>query len=513
MGFAGATYQIPCDRGGFTFNKNLDLVEPFMFVMPSRNINLHQNGRGKRGGTTKVNSTAVSGGPQILGLFDFQLAASSFQMFAATDGKIYKNTTSAIKTGMSTTNKYNFSVFDQEVYICDGANTPQTWDGAAANTSDITTPAADWSTTQPIQMVAHGRNASRRMWAIAGSAVYYSKLNDGKDWTHSSAGKITIDTEDAYGLVGMIEFGNRLVVFGRKKTWIIVDDDTSTANWGYEAAQWSGGAAHWRGLIKLENDILVLADDAQLYSITGAQEYGDYRVASLTRPSYIDNYIRENISLSDIDDFHAVYDRTLRAVKIFVVRSGQTTIDTALVFFIDRGAKEGWTVHDNQDSSSGYSASASAEVRTGAGQYVIYTGDYSGFLWKLEQSTRSDDSAAYYGGFKTVNLNLENSRLRKHFRQLRCVMEAVGNYDLQISVWVDGEVQSGLTINMGSSGAVLGSFVLGTDVLGGVEFIDGRVDLNFVGKRIQFEFYNSGANQDFFISHILLDFQKVPATV
>lgn len=513
MGFSGSTYLVPCDKGGFTHNRNLDLIEPSMVVSGSKNINLHENGRQKRGGTAKVNGTAVSGSPQILGLFDFVVGANSFQVFAATDGKVYKNTTTTIKTGMSTSAKFNFCVFDNELYICDGASVVQTWDGSAASTSDITTPAADWSTEKPFQMVSHGRGASRRLWAIAGNAVYYSSLANGKQFAGGTSGKITIDIEDAYGLTGMVEFGDRLIVFSRKQAFVIDDSDASYANWGYANAQFSGGAASWRGIVRLENDVLVLAEDGQFYSVTGAQEYGDYKLASLMRKSYIDNYMKEVANLTYIADYHAIYDRNLRAVKIFYVRAGETVIDAALVYFIDRGVDYGWIIHDNEDSVSGYTAYCSAEVRTGAGAYSIYTGSYTGFIWKLEQSTRSDDGVGYYGGFKTPHMHFDNPRLRKHYRRLWVIMEASGDYELNVNIWVDGEIQTAATIDMGENSIGLGSFVLDTDVLGGTEFMDPSVELDYIGKRIQFEFYNSGVGETFFISQLMVDFKPLPQTV
>lgn len=513
MGYAGQTYIIPCDKGGFTYNKNTDLIAPQMFVVPSRNINLHQNGRQKRGGTSKVNSTAVSGSPQILGLFDFRIGANSYQVFAASDGKIYKDSTTVLKTGMSTSAKFNFAVFGNELYVCDGASTPQTWDGSAGSTSDITTSAADWATTKPFQMIAHGRGASRRLWAIAGNSVYYSSLANGKQFSGGTSGKITIDVIDAYGLVGGVEFGNRLIVFDRVQAYVIDDSDASTANWGYQLAQWMGGAAHWRGIVKTDNDVLIMAEDGQLYSITGAQEYGDYKLASLMRKQFIDNYLKATAAMASIAEFHLAFDRNLRAVKYFFVRSGETQVDSALVFFLDRGIDDGWVVHDNQDANSGYSASCAAEVRSAAGTYLIYTGDYSGFVWKLEQSARVDGTSSYYGGFKTPNLNLDNPRLRKHFRRLYVIMEAVGDYNLSVNIWLDGVNQTATTINMGASGTGLGSFILDTSQLGGLEFIDANIDINMVGKRIQFEFYNSGASQTFFINQLMIDFKPMPATV
>lgn len=512
MGYRGKTYQIPCDRGGLNYNQNTDKIPPESVVSPSRNINYHEGGKRKRGGTAKVNGTAISGAPRLMGGFDFQLSASSFQVVLGNDGGLYKNSTTTIKTGMSTTNKPSFEVFGSELYVCDGDTTPQTWDGSAAGTSNLTDPNADWTgSNQPFQVIAHGKGASRRLWMLYGSAVYYSVLADGKDFNGGTSGKITIDTGDAIGLVGGIEFQDRLIVFSRTKAFIIDDTDASTSNWGYEQAAWSGGVAHWRLIVKTPNDLVLMAEDGEIYSIAAAQDYGDYKRASLARPAFIDNYIRENVKLSSIDDFHAVYDPGLRAILFSVIRSGQTQVDTALVYFIDRPPEEAWAIHDNQNTASGYKASCSFLVRASAGSYLIYTGDYSGFIWKLNQATRSDDGNAYYGGLKTPNLAFDNPRLRKHYRRAYIIAKTQGSYNLQVNVWVDGVVQTATTVSLSGTGGVLDTDLLDSFVLGGTEFLDRAFDLGYYGRRIQLELYNSGAGQDFFISQILIDHKTIGA--
>lgn len=510
MAYVGKTYQVPCDKGGYSYNENTDLIDPTSFVSPSRNINLNRNGRSKRGGTAKVNGTAVSGSPRIMGIFDFRLSTSSFQVFAGKDGKIYRDSTTVLKTGMSTTNKFNFSVFNQELYIADGATTPQTWDGNGASTSNITTPAADWTGgNQPFQFIAHGQGSSRRMWALLGNKVYYSVGDNGKDFLNTGSGVIVIDTQDAIGLVGGVEFGNRLIVFSRNNSYIIVDDDIDRANWGWQKAQWTAGAVNWRLIVPTPNDLVVFTEEGDAYSISAVQSYGDYKQASIARPAFIDNYMRSTIDLTRIDDFHASYDPTLRAIKFFIIRAGLTTVDTALVYFIDRTPAEAWAVHDNQTSVSGYSASCSTYVRVSAGTFSIYTGDYSGFIWKLEQATRSDDSLAYYGGFKTPNLTFDNARLKKQFKRCYVVARTQGNYNLQVNVWIDGQVKTAGTISLSGAGGILDIDVLDSFVLGGVEFIDRAFELGYVGKRIQMEFYNNSAGQDFFISQVLFDFKPL----
>lgn len=510
MGYRGLTFQVACSESGFNHNKNTDLIPPEMLVVPTRNNNHHEGGIRKRGGTTKVNETVISGAPRLMGGFDFQLALSSFQVVLGNDGKLYKNPATTIKTGMSTANKPSFEVFGGELFTCDGDTTPQTWDGTAAGTSNITTPSADWSgSNQPFQVIAHGKGSSRRLWFIYGNSVYYSSVGNGKEVSGGTSGKITIDTGDAFGLVGGIEFQDRIFVFSRTKAFLIDDIDTDRTNWGYQQAAWTGGVAHWRVIVKTPNDLLAMTEDGDIYSIVAVNAYGDYKRASLARPAFIDNFIRDNVNLAFIDDFHAVWDPTIRAVFFWVVRNGQTQADTALVYFVDRPPERAWDIHDNQSASSGYGASCSFLVRTSAGAYTVYTGSYNGFIWKLNQASRNDAGSGYYAGFKFPNWIFGNPRIRKHFLRGRAVLATQGNQNLQVNIWVDGEAKEGATVSMAGDGDTLDSFVLDTDVLGEVEFLDNPFKLGYYGKRLQLEFFNSNVDEDYFVSQILVDYKPL----
>ncbi|MDP2672053.1 MAG: hypothetical protein Q8O68_00905, partial [Candidatus Daviesbacteria bacterium] len=170
MGYPGNIFPIPCDRGGFSHNPNIDTIEPFQMVDPSSNINIHNNYRQPRGGTSKINGTAVSGAPQLTGLIDYILpAGTQFNVFATNDGKIYKNSTTTIKTGLTANQIPNFCVFQGNLYHTNNSNIVQTWDGAAGSASDIANPHADFAANQPIQLVVHGKGASERIWAACGT--------------------------------------------------------------------------------------------------------------------------------------------------------------------------------------------------------------------------------------------------------------------------------------------------------------------------------------------------------
>ncbi len=489
------------------------MAKPTDMVHPSRNINLNEFGRRKRGGTAHISDTAydaaISGTPQIMGVYQFRLRNGTAYLAVATnEGKVYRAHDTTIKaSGMSTSNFYDFETFENELYIVDGESTPEKWTGSG-NTATLTDIPTDWSGDGPQWIVKHGRGVSERLWAGGLSSyphrIYASVNGDGDDFSDANVTTIDIETGDGFGIIGAEEFGDRLFAFGKRKTYIIDDASVDTSEWGYDPAQWEGGAANFRLLIKTPNDIVAMMEDGEIYSVRTAQYYGDYKAASLTRGSFMHNWIKEYVRLGYIDKFHGIYDPVLRAIKIFVVRSGQTTVDTALVYFIDRNPGEAWMIHDNQSATSGYSASCSALVRVSSGDYQVYTGGYAGLLWALEQTNRNDNGSGYYAGFKTPNLAFGNPRVDKKYRGGRVIMQPKGDYNLTINTWIDGVQQDQQTVSMAGIGGTL-PFTLGTDVLGGNEIIDEPYDIGNKGKRIQTEVYNANANQDFFLSQILYD--------
>jgi len=517
MAYRGETSMITCSKGGLTGARNIDDIPDYMMVYPSRNVNLEKNGRRKRGGTVHYLDDAIAGTPKILGLYhaDFDDGSGGYILAATADGKIYAEqagSVTEIASGMGTVSPFCMAMGEEKVFIADGVSVPKVWSGAG-NVADVAEPAVDFSSNPIFQVMVHSKGASKRMLALNNKTLFFSKTYAAAgdmEYFQTGAESMVVETGDAYGLVGMAEFGEDVILFGRTKAYRVDDDDTDTSKWGYEPVQWEGGASHWRLIVKTPNDIVAMADDGEIYSVTAVTSYGDYKQASLTRGSWMHDYIKEYIRLGYIEHFHAEYDPSLRAIFFWVVRNGHTTIDQALVYFIDRDPAEAWMVHDNDAADSGYKAAAACQVKLLSGPYQIFTGDYAGMIWKLNQANRVDHESGYYGGFKTPNYSIGDPRLNKHFNSGRIVMIPTGNYKLTVKVWVDGDLAvTGESIDMTGGGAVLGRFVLGTDVLGGTDLIDSSFRIGRVGKRIQYEFFCAGANEDFFISGIMTDWKPV----
>ena len=509
------TYQIPCNRGGLTADPNIDMIPPEMLLVPSRNLNIHENGWKSRGGTS-IAFTGY-GGAQIMGQFDYHKAdGTQFLVTTTTDGKIWKDDSTTIKTGL-TVGKYSvFVVMNDEVYIFNGADVPQVWNGVAAGTSDLADIPTDWTGSSfPAWGVIHGRGNSERMW-VGGCAanpnnMYASELNDGvseADFSDLVVKVIYIETE-GLGLSGCAEFGDRLFVFSELRTYIIDDTDTDTDNWGYQQAQFEGGVSHHRLIAKTQNDLVCFMEDGNIFSAISVQDYGDYKAVSITRPAFIDRWIRENVDITKIEQFHALYDPTLRCIKFFMVPRGFDEVKLALCYFVDRGPSEGWIPHDNQTNDSGYNASCSALVRVAVGEYKIYTGDYSGRAWKLETANKNDNGLGFYAGATTATMSFDNARQTKKYHRGWIVAQAQGSFNLFVSVRVDGQQKSLKTVSLSGVGGIWGTGLWGTMVWGGNELIEKSFSVGSVGKRIQYEVYNANPDEPFFISQIQQDFTNL----
>ena len=103
---------------------------------------------------------------------------------------------------------------------------------------------------------------------------------------------------------------------------------------------------------------------------------------------------------------------------------------------------------------------------------------------------------------------MDDPRHKKHFHSSRLVFKPDASVDMTVDWWVDQVYQTQKTVNLAGSYGTL-PFTLGTDRLGGEELIDLEFDLNIYGKRIQFDIYNSTANEDFHLAEQLLDYRKI----
>lgn len=500
MGYRGNVVGIPLSQSGFQHPRNVDLVMAPAFIEPTRNVNLHEGGTGKRGGTDIYLANAISGNPVIRGIYQFRKRNAQFLIFHTAAGNVYHTDEAhLLANGMSGSAYPSIITFDEKVFICDGSSAPKYWNGTSPSAIAVTAATTWISGNWPFQFIPHSRAASHRLWALTTDGVWASKLNDGTDFSDAHVQQIPVYTEG--GLVGGADFGGTLFVWSKTQGYIIDDSDVDPTNWGYHEVQWEGGLAHWRLIVHAGNDLHLMAEDGLAYSIHGVQATGDYTAAPLTRPASIDRWMREQVNFGSIEKFHGCYDRKLRAIKWFVQAGGANT-NTALCYFIDKDPAVAWIPHNNDQAASGYDAASSTEVRVSAGTYEIWTGSWSGQIWKLEQSDRSDAGAAYRAGPKFKRLNFDKPRNWKHFRSCQLRSAAQGNFHLIVRVWVDGVRRDDIPLTIVGQGATFDAALFDTDVFAADDLVPTDFEIGTYGYDIQLEIINEEPGEDFFHTEI-----------
>ena len=521
MGYQGGTIEIDLNIGGFNNNPNLDSLPPSVMTDLSTNITLQDGGRRKRGGTAHVNSSTISGTPQIMKIHDYILTTGTqFLMLAGNDGKVYKNFTDTIKTGLSTTNYYDMASMNDLLVFTDGASTLQTWDGAAGSSSNVSTLAPDWATDSlfPQQLVVHGRGLSQRMWTwTTNNKLFGSAIFDADDW--GAGNGFISDTNQVFAsreggsLTAMYEFGDSLFICTNRNTYILQDSDSDISTWGFTLAQFNAGAAHWRVMARTPNDMLIMMDDGEIYSLVTVNAKGDYKASSITEPAFIDRWIRDNIDLTQIDKFHMCYDPKIRAVLVFMVKSGSSAVDICLPYFIDRPVDQAWGApFENPDSNCGYDASVSSVVRVAAGDYRVRTGDNStGFIWDLNQTTFGDNTNAYTAKVVLPTSGFGDNVNLKMFKRIVFTGFSTSGDDSDnlLLAWdADGAVQAPQSVTFVGLGPKVDEphVIVDEVIVAGSNFhIEAILDLGQPARRMGTHFSNSTVGDDFYVTSVQVD--------
>lgn len=506
---------IPLEQSGFTHNPNTDLVPGYMFVEPTRNVETYNGFVEPRRGSAKVNTVAITAAPKGMGGFDFRTnAGTQYIVTAWKSGKVYKDSTNTIIAGMSTSNYFSFETFDvsgtNKLFIADGAVKPQVWDGSSPTTADITSVASDWTGSNfPQQLVRRQQGFSSTMIAIGFSTTkknfWVSKADDANDFSDANSTKMKCDTGDGYGPVSGMEVGDRFFIAGKSRMFYLDDSSATRTDWQLVPAPFIGGVAHFRLWCRADNNVYAMSEDMVFYQVETATEYGDYRKANLMKAAFMDRWVRENVDASYIADFHMNFDPVSRAIFIWVVRRGKTTANTALVYYVDRDPATAWQIHEAPNTASGYAAASSFLVRYAAGDYRLYTQDASGFIWRLGETTRSDDGNGYYSGFKLAPNTFGKDGAVKHIPRLFVVAKPSGTATLNINWSVDGANKAPTSVDLTSSVAKFGTAKFGRSKFGSSSLLDRVAELGDKGKRWAFEFYMNTAGKRFQISSVRAD--------
>ena len=366
-------------------------------------------------------------------------------------------------------------------------NTADSGLGAAIPTTNLAFLPADWDGNQPKYFVKHGRGVHKRLWAFGCETtpnILYVSKNGVADFSDDNVTTIQIMTNK---ITGLIEYAGNLIVFDRERGYIIDDTSLSVLDWGYYGAAWDGGCAQQRLLVAASNDMVSMDEDGNIFSIITSEKYGDYQIGSLTKPFYLNQWIKDNVDLQQIDKFHATYDSDTRTIKFFVVLNGESQPNAALVYNIDLAQ---WTKH-----TFAIDYLCSSLVRISQSDWKIFAGDDAGTVYSLEWDTLLDDDTGYTSNFTMPSLSLGNARINKRFDKTWIVNKPLGTETIDLNITIDNTdlTEQSVTMTGAKDNLENNCFPVGA-----------------AGYRIQPDISSDGS-EDYFISSIIIDYTDLGA--
>jgi hypothetical protein len=520
MAFSGETAELIIGLEGFTGTKNHAIVTPQQ-LLTAENVTYENGTLQKEGGSAKYNSAAISGGPTVQGGHDWHPVEGTQRMVVfLSDGDLKKDTgggdfTIDLKTGMTTTNSVGVFVEggkeaaanDRKLFLFTGNNVVQVLAADGATTSDITAPPSDWSgSNQPTTGAIH----ENRMWG-AGNAndphrVYASLPTDHEDFTGTPL-NFSIYPGEGEKIEQIMSFKGLLIVWKYPRGIYLLDtSDSDTTKWRVIKHSTSIGGVSPLGAVAIDDDVLFIDHTGSFHLISAIQEFGNIGSRNLSDIAQFDVFVRDEINLSELHRTQAVYYVAKRQA-IFTVSESGTSYQRKLVVDFNRSDLPRFAVSTKDTNRSVWLRQDSS----GIDRPTI--GDNSGFVWNLDQDSRSVDGSGFNGKWQTPHLDLSHldpalGILEKNGKFLEIVVEPKGNWDLSVDVLWDDVLSETIQFNLGSTGSTLGSFVLGTDVLAGSNLINKRRRLRGKGRRISLVGRNSGDGQDFSIAKFYLLFMR-----
>lgn len=510
--------ELPVGMDGLDGSKNMSQI-PITALLRASNITYESGTLQKEGGAAKYNSTAITGAPSVLGGWDWLHDGVTQRMVVFTSaGDLLKDTGSGtfsvtLASGLTATSVIatfaeggkEGAAVNRKLFIYTGKNAIQVLSADAATTTDLSTPPTDWSgANQP----TFGFNHEGRMWG-GGNAndphrLYYSTIGDHEDYTGAGSGTIAVYPGEGEGLVGGVSYKGAAIVFKKQGIYFVDTSNSTVANWRVKRISGRLGAAGVRCFAIMEEDVIYIDQNGDIRMLSATDEFGDVGTKSLGDLHNISEFIRDSMNLSTINQWQMTYYARKRELHIACCAAGSVVNDARIVIDFNTPQQAKFRTSDRDTAVSMW-------IRKVNNQDELTTGDNAGFVWRLDQASKSYDGAGYNGEFQTAyydmsHVNPKFGTMRKSGRFLELVTEPTGNWNLSVDVYWDGAFSQTVQFNMGTTGAALGSFVLGTDRLAGTQVLNRKKRITGSGRRISFVGRNSGDGQDFSIARFFLHF-------
>ncbi len=494
---------------GLTGSKNLASLQPGQ-LLQALNVQFHDGAVGKEAGATKYNSSPITGGASVLAGWDWWPSTGVQRMVVYMDGGVIKKDSGdgtfpvTLATGISGSCVPVFVeagaeaiASNRKLFCFNGINSPRVLSGDGVTMTSIATPPADWSGgNQPNTACIH----ENRLWGALGHRVYYSLATNHEDFTAAGTGSVVVFPGEGEKIIQIMSFKSLLIIWKYPVGIYVIDTSSvTTTNWRVSRLNRVIGGVSPHGALQVNDDVLFVDQGANFQMLSGIQEYGQLGARDLSQLHEMKPFIYENTNLARLDKVRSVFYTAKKEAHFAFSQTGSITNTARFVVDFNQPATPRFRYSTRDTCESLWLRKDTSNIPR------LVSGDALGTVWLMDQDVRSKNGVAYTGSFQTAYNNFGEPTKRKLGKFLEIVAEPKGNWDLSASILWDGKVTQTVLFSMNPRGIALGTFVLGTDVLGDSTLLSSR-KRRIVGSGKEFSvlFYNAGAGEDFNIGKAYL---------
>lgn len=491
------TRMLPGGLGGLNSSGSPRLILDTDLV-DMDNLSYFNDTWAKSGGADKINTTALAGGVTITGYHEWAVTPGTVELVASTsDGKLVTigpgGIVKTLKTGIGTNRVGVFAegstTGTRQLFFANGSTNLLVYEGGASAVV-VGAPAADWATTPPTWIVAH----NGRLWAGNDSPrIYGSLLLHHADFTGTGNQTFNVYPGEGEGIVGAVSKWGRLFLFKYPLGIYYLDDSNADPDlWTTPRHGRNVGSIGHRSIVEAAEDVLFVSPDGYIHALSAVQEFGEVKSSAIL-PMQLSPFFKKNVDFSRARNVQSVYFGSKRKVYWCFTRKGSSVNDLIVgLDFHNPGAVQAFISRRDTCEAMGIYTD-----QTTKDQYPA-AGDNAGFLWKLETDTYEKDGMPYNGFWETHDIPLfEGGQQNANLKELEVEFNVDGNWIVDVKVIVDGVYRETKTFSSQGNGAVLGAFVLGSDVLGlrTVQNLRGR--LHGDGRRVRLSGENRRPGESF----------------
>lgn len=461
----------------------------------------------KEGGSSKYSSTTQE--YEISGAFDWWPTPSIQRLIIALrDGPVLMDT----GDGSFSNTVKNYFVIGEDVpiFVPGGSDTRklflicptrliQVISGTDLVASDISTPPADWATSNfPNCGCIH----ENRLWVASGHRIYYSTVADHEDFQGDGSGSIPIYNNVGNEIMALISFKGALIVYKRPRGIFLVDTSNSDiTKWRVNIISEAIGTAGPRCVTPIENDVLHIDVNGYIYLVSAVDQFGNLGVRDLTRIDEVYEILRTEVDLDRLRYSQVIFYANKGHVHISVASPGRGYNDKRLIIDLRFKDIARFSISTKNVCSCLFLRQVNYIERP-------FCGDIEGYIWNLDIRELNKQGSPYTGVFTTLEtdfsyIDAKFGGIWKNLKFIEIESYSDGDWRLIIEVYADRKLIDTIVFTPKFTGAVLNStFILDNATLseGGTRVIRRRAKGG--GRSFSFKVYNEEINQGFEIPRI-----------